>query len=761
MQRNVYYLTTAISLCLATTALSQETVARIGSDGVEEVVVVAQKREQNLQDVPIAVSAIGAETLVNRNVTNVSDLPRLAPSLTITAGTTPTNNSLNLRGIGTVAFSTGIEPSVAVIVDDVPLLNQAQAFSGLSDIARIEVLRGPQGTLFGKNASAGVINIASQKSSPVLSGSVTVTATDDDETRFESVLSGPLGTKAGFRLNAFTGDRKGYIRNLTDGTRLNGEKSNGVRLRLDYAPTDTVAIDVAASHSVTESHGAARPFYSVPAGAAVYGASLSATLVGITPGIKNFAVRVDQPLYNKSKQSAISGRVSVDVGDAKLVSVSSYQKWDFVFSEDFDMLQGAVLGLANGVVAGSHYDADQLTQELRLVSPTGGRFDYVAGLFFSSMETNRRFDRGPSGPALASWQSTSTSRTMAAFLQSTFDVNDHTFIDGGLRVNHERLGVAFQNLITPASPPANNATCLAKCEGNIRDNQVTGKIALRHDFDDHVMGYVSYSTGYKGQGYDVSSGFTPARIANPVRPETSRAYELGFKSQFFSNKVRLNVAGFWTDYDGFQAQSGVQLPDQTIQLVLNNVGKVRTRGVEMELSTRPIPDLTLDAGFTYTDALIKEFRNAQCYTGQTVALGCVDLDGAGPSTTTGQDLSGHGLPNAPKYKANINAVYNTALPGLPFRGFAQGDVTYQSEVNFDLLGNPATVQKGYTVANASFGIEQDKGVGYRLAIFANNLFDKQYGSFINIASGGTPGLTTINLSRNARRYVGVKLSYRF
>ena len=141
-------------------ALAQD--AGQANSGLAEIVVTAQKREQNMQDVPVAVTALTSEALTSRNVASVADLPRLAPSLTLTQGNVPTNNSLNLRGIGTVSFSTGIEPSVAVIVDDVALLQQAQAFSGLSDVERIEVLRGPQGTLFGKNASAGAINIVSK-----------------------------------------------------------------------------------------------------------------------------------------------------------------------------------------------------------------------------------------------------------------------------------------------------------------------------------------------------------------------------------------------------------------------------------------------------------------------------------------------------------------------------------------------------------------------------------------------------------------------
>lgn len=729
------------------------------SGGLTEIVVTAQKREQNLQDIPVAVTAIGEEALVNRNVATVSDLPRLAPSLTVTQGNVPTNNSINLRGIGTTAFSTGIEPSVAVIVDDVALLQQAQAFSGLSDIARIEVLRGPQGTLFGKNASAGAINIVSKGASDVFTGSVLGRVTTDDEYRIDASVAGPIAEGVGFRLNGFYGDRKGHIRELNSGRRLNNDKSYGLRARLEIEPVDAVKIDLTYSHSVSESDGTARTFRSVPAGAAVFGAPVGPSLVGIRPGIGNYALRIDNPLFNKSRQNTVAGRITVDLGFADLISVTSYQDWRFRFLEDFDLLTGPVLGLPTGIVAESTFRAKQFAQEVRLVSPSTGDFTYVLGGFYQDGTTDRTFARGPSGPVVANWASQSGTESYAAFGQFTYDIADTTHLDVGLRWNHEKVSVEFLNNVRPATPPANNATCLALCAGSETDSVVTGKVALRQDLSDAVMAYASFARGYKGQGYDISTGFTPARIANIVRPETSDAYELGLKSRFFDNKVQLNVAAFLSNFSDFQAQSGILLPDNTIQLTLNNVGKVRTKGVEFEFSARPVPELSIDGALSYTDAKVIRFPGAQCYTGQTV--GCVDLDGAGPSTVRGQDLAGKRLANAPKVKFNIGATYDILLPDLPFDAFVQADFTYQSRVNFDLLQNPLTVQRAYGVVNGSIGIDQNDRGGLRVALFVNNLFDKNYASNISIASGGNAGLLTQNLARDSRRYVGLRIGYEF
>ena len=736
----------------------QGSTTAVADDGtLQDIVVTAQKREQNLQDVPVAVTAITADTLVNRNVTTVNDLTRLAPSLTVTTGAVPTNNSINLRGIGTVAFSTAIEPSVAVIVDDVALLQQAQAFSGLSDIARIEVLRGPQGTLFGKNASAGALNIVSQGPSARLTGAVSGTATTDDEYRVDAVISGPLTEGVGFRINGFYGDRDGFIKNIYDGRRLNNDRSYGLRGRFALAPLPGVAIDLIAGHSVSESRGTARTFRNVPTGAAIFGTPLTATLVGITPSDTNFYTAFNGPLFNKSLQTNGSGRVTLDLGAANLISITSYQDWRFNFIEDFDYIVGTVVGLPNGIIAQSGFHARQFAQELRLASKGGGPLSYVAGLYYSDGKTDRTFDRGPSGPVVARWNSTSGTKSYAAFAQASYDLAATTHVDAGLRFNHEKISGRFLNLVTPATAPANNATCLVECVGAASDSVVTGKIALRQDLAKHVMAYASFSTGYKGQGYDISSGFTPARAAVPVRPETSNAYEVGFKSRFFGNRVQLNVAAFWTDFKNFQAQSGVQLPDQTIQLTLNNVGKVRTRGVEVEWQARPTDAFSLDGAVSFTDAKIREYPNAQCYTGQTLAQGCVPVVG---STTPFQNLAGQRLANAPRWKANLGGTYNILMPDMPFDAFIRSDVSYQSSVKFD-FSNPALVQKAYAVVNASIGLDQKDRGGLQVTFFVNNVFNQRYASALGISSGGTTGLVAQTFSRNAQRYAGVRVRFGF
>ncbi|EIZ78648.1 TonB-dependent receptor [Novosphingobium sp. Rr 2-17] len=737
-------------------AEAQDTTTQNGS--LEEIVVTAQKREQNLQDVPVAVSAISSEQIEARGVSAITDVARVSPSLTITENTNATGSSINLRGIGTFSFSIGIEPSVAIVVDDVALLQQAQAFSGLNDIERLEVLRGPQGTLFGKNAAAGVINIVTKAPTKQLSGSIGATATSDDQRRLEGMLSGPIGENVGFRINGFYDDRDGYIRNLNTGHMLNGERSYGARGRLDLDVTPTLDVVLTGNYTNTRSNGQVRTFRSVNSGASVFGAPISGSIVGIEPSDSNYTIRLDTEPLNVSKQAMFTGKATLDLGAANLISITAYQDWRFHFVEDLDTLGTPTLLntadptsiLPNGSAATASFHAKNFTQELRLVSTGARRFDYLVALFYANGHTDRDYARGPN--AAASWEASADTETFAAFAQGTYDFTDTTHLDAGVRFNREKIGATFLNTTAGAAAVANNGSCLAECRGRDSDNQVTYKASLRQDIAEQVMVYASYATGYKGQGFDISTGFTPARAANPVRPETSQAYEIGLKSRLFDNKLQLNLTGFWTDFKDFQAQGGVTLADGTIVPQLSNVGALRSRGVEAELSAKPTRLLRIDASAAYTDAKIREFANAPCYTGQTLAQGCVPATGG----STFQDLSGATLANSPKFKYNISANYDVEFPKLAFDGFITAEWAYQSKVKLDLLGSPISYQDAYGVFNGSVGIQGRDEADFRVALFVNNLFNQHYATSLGYTGSSNAQAVAQLLPRNSRRYVGIR-----
>jgi iron complex outermembrane recepter protein len=757
MSRKYMLLAGVSTALLAAPVFAQDAAPAEEDAGLEEIVVTAQKREQNLQDVPVSVTALSAETLQNKGIAEFADLTRAAPSLTITESSTSPSSSINLRGIGTFAFSIGVEPSVAVVVDDVALLQQAQAFSNLTDVERIEVLRGPQGTLFGKNASAGAVNIVTKSPSKELTGAINLLATTDEEYKVDGSISGPLGDGAGFRINAFYSDREGYVRNLTTGNRVNGARSYGIRGRLNVSLAENFELALLADYGNTKTNGIARTFRDVPTGATILGGAITPNLVGVIPGKSNDRVRFNVDPTNTNKQALFSARATLDLGVVNLISVTSYQDWKYNFLEDVDGTETPAFGIPTGVVQSGPFHAKQFAQELRIVSTGNGPLTYLAGLFYSDGKTDRSFARGPSGPFLAGWAATAGTKSAAAFGQVTYDITETTHIDGGLRYNNEKIDVAFVNRVIPAAAPANNATCLATCFGKDSESQLTGKISLRQDIGSGSMVYASYSTGYKGQGFDISTGFTPGRAANPVKSEHSKAYELGIKSRFLDNRVQLNIAGFLTDYDDFQAQSVVVLPSGALQFGLNNVGKLRTKGVEVEFSAKPTQALRIDASAAYTDAKIRAFPTANCYAGQSVALGCIDPDGAGPLGSV-QNLAGKRLANSPKFKFNIGATYDVPLNDA-LNGFVTLDYQHQSGVSFDLFQNPLFVERGYGILNGSVGIKQGDEGHYRVSLFVNNLFDKQYASNVGGPAGGSLGLTSQVLPRNSQRYFGFKFRY--
>ena len=736
----------------AMTAHAQEANTQ-SSEGLQTVTVTAQKRPQAMQDVPVAVSTVDERAIENQQIVGFSDLTRVAPALTINEN--PNNNNIALRGIGTFAFSIGIESAVSVIIDDVPVIQQLQAFSNLSDIARVEVLRGPQGTLFGKNSSAGVINIVTKESSEEQEGHAQVTVTSDGEKRLETGISGPLSDKVGYRLNAYTGNREGDITNLDSGAKLNGERSKGARLRLDFKPTTSLDGRLIADYNKRRIEGPVTTFLSVPPGASLRGvAPIGPSLVGITPGPDNRDVRMDDPGFAEHESRSIAGTLNWKLDNHTITSVTTWQDWEFDFLADFDGTNLDQLGpqsggrFHGGVTAGGPYRSRMSTQELRLTSNGDGALTYLGGLYYADSRTERSYLRGPVSN-LANWEARSGNQTAAAFAQAEYRITPATRVSTGLRFNRETIEVDFTNRL-PAVPTS--------FDGRSRDDATTGKIALQHDLVKDVMVYGSFATGYKGAGYDVSTGFNAARVRLPVAPETSDSWELGMKSRFFRNRLQLNATVFHTDYEDFQAQSRRLDPlTQAYENVVTNVGELRTRGLELEIQAKPINTLLLEASVAWVDATIKKFPNTNCYPGQGAAEGCVLIDGV-PL----QDLSGKRLSNAPRTKLNLGATYNFPIGESGYSGIANVNGQYQSSVNYDLAANPLADQKGYGTVNGSIAFF-NPSQNVKLTFYVNNLFDKSYASFVgdNYNVFNNVHVLTQTLPRNSDRYFGVRMKYDF
>ncbi|MCH8686237.1 TonB-dependent receptor [Pedomonas mirosovicensis] len=711
-----------------------------------DIVVTAQKRAESLQTVPLAVTALSDAALARAGVQSFSDLTKVVPSLTFTPGDQPANSSVILRGIGTFAFSIGVEPSVAVVIDDVPVAFQSQAFTDLIDLERVEVLRGPQSTLFGKSASAGLVNITTAAPTSTFTARADLRVTDDDEQRAAVSLSGPISDTLSFRLSADASRFDGLVRDLEKDERLNGRRERGVRGKLLWQPTDALEITLQGRYRDTDADCCVSTLIALDPAANFYNLPQfpqSVALEGITVDRDNLSIRTDDVVRSDTRDRGGSLRVSYEAGEHTLLSVTSYTRFNLRDSQDLD---GTAVNLnqavspdasAGGRENHGRFDAEQWTQELRLISPDDGRLRYVLGGFFADSDLSRAYFRGPL-IGRSNWEATVSNRNYALFGQATWEFIDDTSLIGGLRVNREEISYVYDNLLNGLH-----------FSGDDADTAITGKIGLEHRFTPDIMVFGFYARGYKGQSYDLTSSLNAAIAARqPVKPETSDDFEVGVRSQFLDRRLTLNLTLFNTTYDNFQAQEGE--PTLSGAFILSNVGSVRTRGAELEAAARIGDRLTLGGGLSFIDARIREFERAQCYAGQTAAEGCVG--GV-------QDLAGARLNNAPKWRFNLRGDYTVPLDNMPFDGIVSLSYTWQSKVNFALSQDPITEQDAYGIANLQVGI-LDHDDRYSVALFINNLFDQEYAAGLANAQNYYGGRLAVNRlpGRDFNRYGGIRIT---
>ena len=722
-------------LALSAPAFAQST----DSVSLDEVVVTAQKRSENVQNVPLAVSVVTARQLESAGVKEFTDVSRVAPSLTIRQADQPINASVALRGIGTFAYGIGVEPSVAVQLDDVPVSFQARAFSDLTDVERIEVLRGPQSTLYGKSASAGLINIYTRDPSAKFSVLANALATDDHEYRGAVSLSGPIGETLGYRLSASRSEYAGNVRNLYDGKKVNGRDETSIRGKLLWEPVDALKVTVGASYidGVATSDATIRTYAPGATLRGTAGLTAAVTMPGVVPGEENLTVSNDTPPYAKSEGFGQSLKVEYELPkDFTLVSITSHDQ--FRLDDQLDSDRTSYAGIKNS--QGGYFKAKANTQEVRLLSPGDGAFRYTLGLFYGDNDLRRSFKRGPVF-SQAQWYAQATSENKAAFGQAEWTFLPKTTAIVGLRYQKEDIGYYFNDIYNGN----------AKFSGSASDSSATYRLGLRQQVTDDVMVFGSFATGHKGQTYDLTTGFNQARAnVGPIKPETSDSFEAGIKSQLLDHRIQLNGTIFHVKYDDYQAQ-GIDTIGGTQNFRLTNVGKVLTKGVEVEANAIVTKDLRLNASIAYVDAKITSFPKAACWPGQTAAQGCV------AGSPAFQDLKGATLPNAPKWKMNIGGDFTQPIGDVEM--LFSVAYAYQTKVNFSLNTDPGTVQKAYGVFNVSGGFRKPGG-GYQVVAFVNNVFDKSYG--VNGANQygnfGSQTVTELQPARDFHRYAGVRLS---
>lgn len=741
------------STLLATGAYAQDTAASPApateEAGGDEIVVTAQKREQSLQDVPLSVAVLSGEQLSNRNITEISQLQTTTPNFSFQGSNNPRGAGIAIRGIGTNNFSSAIEGSVGIVVDGVPIGRQGAGMTDLFDIQRVEVLRGPQGTLFGKNASAGVLNIVTTDPSYTWGGRVQATYGEFDEFVLRGTVTGGITQNLAFRASAYLTKRDGYIRNVFDDSRLNNRDEWGGRAKLLWEPADNIRVLVAGDYSSRDAECCMWTIRSFGNNANVRN---QLTAAGIVPGPNNREVALDGNTF--IRQETYGGSVQVDVESASgitLTSITGMRWWDAVDNNDADQRPTPALNINNG---DSHQR--QFTQELRLTSPSGRPFEWVGGLFLFNQDyelgnsQQGTFDQTlPPGVQLsrAIFVENDT-QNFAAFADATWHLSDRFNVFGGLRYTVERLNTHFRRFPNPG-------TVLLGPRVDQKSKRVDGawtwRLGAQFRPTEEITLYGSVARGFKGGGFNALQDSTVLRT---VEPEIPTSYEVGAKTELFDRRVRFNIALFSTDFDDFQAQAIGVSDTGTLVFDVINAGSLRTRGVEADIHINAGGGFTLMGGAAYTKAEYTDFAGAPCYFGQTVAQGCIVSGGQ-----SRQDLTGKELANAPKVTANATARYETEVSAAGATVFGQLSYAYRGKTFTALDLDPKSVQKAYGLLDAQLGFALP-GDRMRAWIWGKNLTDKSFVELIYDTPLDSGGQSQFFPSTAARQF-GATVEYRF
>jgi iron complex outermembrane receptor protein len=758
---------------------------------LEEVVVTSQKRVERLQDVPLAVTAISGESLSEAGINDTSRLSSLTPSLTFTEGAQPNNRNFRIRGIGTAVFGQGFEPSVSVVVDGVVLARASQGFTDLADIERVEVLRGPQGTLFGKNATGGVINVVTKRPSSEFQATTDITVAEEQEYRVRTSVSGPLADTLSARLSGYYNNVGGTIHNVTYDRDVNGHRDLGARGKLLWDPTDQLDLLFTGEYHKTDATCCSSQYV------LVVNPVLQQVLAPVTASWNNRQEQENTLTYANSDAWTASVEGNLKLDSLTITSLSAYQDFSVINNQPIDRLNTPVplyLPATNGAfdINGGTVDLHQFTEELRVTSPSSKTFSYVAGLYFLDMDLARTFQRrsggcAPGGNPAAFGQpcvvplyrsqggfnSSLNTKNTAIFGQTDFALVGNLSGLLGARAQYEEIGYEGTRgdvRLVPGDLPLVGITP-SSGSGRSYYTAATGKVGLKYEFSTESQTYLTWSTGYKGAGYETE--FT-ADFANqdPVKPERAKAWELGYKAQMFDGKLTLNTALFHAKYHDLQVQANRgDAALGLVRFVTTNAGDSTTQGVEIELTSRPFTGFALSGGASYVDTSV-DINGLACPLSDQAAAPV--LIGAAPintcyrpsaSATPIQNVRGGTLPNAPTWKGNLTARYDFNLPGTNFRSFVQLAGNSQSKINFVLEQDPLTVQKAYTTVDASIGFS-DQNERYRLSFFVRNLFDEHYVTLLARSSTlstatVTPNQLTGNIPKEANRYFGATLGISF
>ena len=741
-------------------ALAQE--KETSGGGLEEIVVTARKREENLQSAPLSVAAIGGDTLEKAGIDEFSEIASRVPGFTFNPDNVSEPN-IFLRGIGTDIESAASNPAIGFFLNDVYLSRAQGTAIELFDLERVEIVRGPQGTLYGKNVVGGAINFITRKPTDEFRAGAEAGFGNYGSFEVKANVAGGLGDGLSGSIAASARHHDGYARNTFTGNNVEDLDAYGVMAQLRYQPDDR--LDILLTGDLTRRRGGGK-------------------WVDIqTPSDHNIPFvnpeRRRGPNNIDGKQDADLGGVHLsanyDTGAGTITSVTAYREGKFAsvnndagsFIDFTKMIYGADGRIDFGAIDHSLFNDDyyindkdetakSFSQDLRFRSDFDGPFNLLAGLYYQHESVDRTeiadyifVEFYAQGKEIA--ETRLKSDTWAAFAEGTFDITDTLGVTAGIRYTKDRkrfsvyretigdfLGAEFED-------ENGNFTRAFSASSKQSWDAWTPSVNLHWQPAKDVYVYGLVSKGYKSGGWNGENATNPGEARLAYDPEYAWNYELGTKTTWLDNRLRFNVTGFWTEYKDLQTQQFVIFdPNLPADNVISNAGKARVKGIELETALAPVDGVTLFANYTYMDAKI---------TGDLISTELQYDPSCFCSVPVPTNLKGNRLRRSPKNSFSVGGDVTVPVSSR-INAFVRADYNWTDDFFFDNENSPRTRQKSVGVLNGSIGIatEDDK---WELRLWAKNLTNELY------ESGKSDVIGSVLVSYNPPRTYGVTLRWKY
>lgn len=657
---------------------------------LEEIVVTAQKREERSLEVPISMATLGADALEQSGIKEVKELGEMAPNIQISQSSDFASR-ISIRGVGADSRNIGFDTRVGVYLDGIYLGQSPAVNQGLVDLERVEVLRGPQGTLFGKNTVAGAINLISRKPSDEKELELGVNFGNYQNREYQMRGNMPLTDDTAVSLSLNKTERDGYIENLYDGENVNGRDAESARIMLRSDLSDKLTLNVAGDHMQQKRWG-----FNGEGLTQIFGAGYP------TEGRDEYEVYQNYKVPEEKEIWGTSATVDYDFDNGfSLKSISSYRYTDIIYGTDVDFTE---FDFVNTIYNDTY---KQVTQEFQLISPVDSAFSYVLGLYYYSQdsETDRKALGGAHGAALGlvpfatavEYGGTVDTESYAIFMNGNYEINERLNLGFGFRYSEETKDVDWQ-IDGRGAPAFNIAT--GSVDDSRTDRDFAPTVSLNYSLDDSNFIYARASTGFKSGGYNLdfvnADQFTGSPEDIEFDTESVISYEVGYKAELLDRRLRINTAAFYSEFDDYQVNQYVELGGGGTALTITNAAEVVTKGVEVEVTYVPTENLQITAAVGLLDARFKSFP------------------GGGDG---GVDASDNDLPFAPDATASLGIQYYLPVPAIEATLLLRTDYSYTSErystsSNNDGFDNgvvdvPFDRLESYALVNARIGLIDD------------------------------------------------------